>query len=239
MYNREILLLYRLEKEKMTAPNELPAKCMECVKSSETLFHRKCHFCRDLEFQESVLCELNRCIQSRSDFECHAFQPMLKLVGPSKNKEFVSDDSSAREIKEKLFLELLNSDKIKYERALALQRMDRDPDGVYVQLKYHFAWNVCLRRSVFNPANNFFDFVSDTFLKCSELAGGLVDLLYLAPDHLHLYVESDGELSIEEIVYSIKKFSNHAILEKFSLISDTLGGSTEIWDQAYFVETIG
>jgi len=223
----------------MPSPNELPEKCMECVKSRVTLFHKKCHFCRDLEFQESVLCELNRCTQSRSDFECHAFQPILKLVGPSKNKEFVSDDSSAREIKEKLFLELLNSDKIKYERALALQKMGRDPDGVYVQLKYHFAFNVSLRRAVFSPANTFFDSVSDTFLKCSEPAGGFVDQLYLAPDHIHLYVESDGELSIEEIVFRIKQFSNDAILEKFPLLRDKISGDTKIWDKAYFVETIG
>ncbi|MBW2054219.1 MAG: hypothetical protein JRF62_10610 [Deltaproteobacteria bacterium] len=36
-----------------------------------------------------------------------------------------------------------------------------------------------------------------------------------------------------------KQFSNDAILEKFPLIRDTLGGNTEIWDEAYFVETIG
>jgi REP element-mobilizing transposase RayT len=223
----------------MPASNELPAKCMECVKSNISRYHKKCHFCRDLEFQESVLCDLNRCIQSRSDFECHAFQPMLKLVGPSKNKEFVSDDSSAREIKEKFFLDLLDSDKIKYEKALALQKLARDPDGVYMQLKYHFAWNVSLRRSVYIPADTFFDFVSDTFLRCSELAGGFVDLLYLAPDHIHLYAESDGELSIEEIVHRIKQFSNKAILEKFPLLRDKLGGNTKIWDEAYFTETIG
>lgn len=223
----------------MLASNDLPEKCMECVKSSVTMFHRKCHFCRDLEFDESILCDLNRCVQGKSDFECHAFQPMLKLIGPSENEKFVSDESSARESKEKFFLGLLNSDKIKYERALALQKLARDPDGVYVQLKYHLAWNVSLRRSVFSSANNFFDFVSDTFLKCSELAGGFVDLLYLAPDHIHLYVESDGELSIEEIVHRIKRFSNNAILEKFPLIRDRLSGNTELWDEAYFTETIG
>jgi len=223
----------------MTSSNELPEKCMECVKSSVTLFHRKCQFCRDLEFQESILCELNRCIQSRSDFECHAFQPMLKLAGPSKSKEFVSNDSSTRKIKGKFFLDLLNSDKIKYERALALQKLARDPDGVYMQLKYHFAWNVSFRKSVYSPANTFFDFVNDTFLRCSELAGGFVDLLYLAPDHLHLYAESDGELSVEEIVHRIKQFSNKAILEEFPFIRDKLGGGTDIWDEAYFTETIG
>lgn len=223
----------------MSASNELPQKCMECIKSSVTLFHRKCHFCRDLEFKESILCDLNRCIQSRSNFECHAFQPMLKLVSPSKNKEFVSDDSSPREIKEKFFFDLLKSDKIKYEKALALQKLARDPDGVYMQLKYHFAWNVSLRRSVYSPANTFFDFVSNTFLKCSELAGGFVDLLYLAPDHIHLYAESDGELSIEEIVHRIKQFSNDALLKRFPMIKDKLGGDTGIWDEAYFTETIG
>jgi len=223
----------------MPAPNDLPDKCTECVKSSVTLFHRKCRFCRDLEFDESILCDLNRCVQNNSDFECHAFQPMLKLAGPSKNKVFRFDDNSTKNIKEKLFLDLLNSDKIKYERALALQKLDRDPDGIYMQLKYHFAWNVSLRRSVFSHVNNIFDFVSDTFLRCSEQAGGFVDLLYLAPDHIHLYVESDGELSIEEIVHRIKKFSNHAILEKFPLIRDKLGENTDIWDEAYFVETIG
>jgi REP element-mobilizing transposase RayT len=223
----------------MPASNDLPNKCRECVKSSMDFFHKKCQFCRDLEFDESILCDLNRCIQSKSDFECHAFQPMLKLVDSSKNKEVVTDDSSARESKEKFFLDLLKSDKIKYERALALQKMDRDPDGIYIQLKYHFAWNVSLRRSAFSPANSFFDVVSDTFLRCSELAGGFVDLLYLAPDHLHLYIESDGELSIEEIVHRIKRFSNDAILEKFPLIKDKLGDETEIWDEAYFAETIG
>jgi REP element-mobilizing transposase RayT len=164
---------------------------------------------------------------------------MLKLVGPSKNKVPRFHDNSTREIKEKFFLERLKSDKIKYESALALQKLARDPDGVYVQLKYHFAWNVSLRKSVYSPANNFFDFVSDTFLRCSELAGGFVNLLYLVPDHIHLYVVSDGELSIEEIVHRIKQFSNDAILVKFPLLRDKLSGDTEIWDEAYFAETIG
>jgi len=75
----------------MTASNKLPEKCMECVKSSVTLFYRKCYFCRDLEFDETILCDLNRCIQGKSDFECFAYQPMLKVVGPSKNKGFVSE----------------------------------------------------------------------------------------------------------------------------------------------------
>ena len=229
----------RLEKEQMPSSNELPAKCIECAKSKESRFHRKCRICNELEFEESVLCDLNRCIQDKSRFECHAFQPILKLIDPSKNKVLGFNNGSTKGIKKKSFLGLLQSDKIKYERALALQELGRDPEGVYVQLKYHTSWNVSLRRSVFSPAKDFLDFVDDTFLRCSELAGGFVDLLYLAPDHIHLYVESDGELPIEEIVHKIKRFSNNAILDKFPLIQDKLNGDDEIWDDTYFVETIG
>ncbi|MFQ5484172.1 MAG: IS200/IS605 family transposase [Desulfobacterales bacterium] len=122
---------------------------------------------------------------------------------------------------------------------MALQKLDRDQDGVYVRLKYHLSWNVSRRRVVFSPANEFLDFVHGTFLECSELTGGFVDLLYLAPDHVHLYMESGGELSIEKLVNKIKRFSYNAILEKFPLLKDKLSGDTEIWDEAYFVETIG
>ncbi len=74
---------------------------------------------------------------------------------------------------------------------------------------------------------------------CSERVGGFVNLLCLAPDHVHLYVESDGELSVEEMVHRIKRFSNNAILEEFPSVRDKLGDDTETWDEAYFVETIG
>ena len=189
----------------MLSTNELPAKCIECNKSTVSRPHGKCRFCNKLEFEESVLCDLNRSVQEKSDFECYAFQPILKLVGPSKNKVPGIKTGSTKEIKIKPFLGLLQSDKIKYERALALQKLARDPDGVYVRLKYHLSWNVSRRRVVFNPVNEFIDFVHGTFLKCSELTGGFVDLLYLSPDHVHVYVESDGALSIEEMLRDMKR----------------------------------
>ncbi len=79
------------------------------------------------------------------------------------------------------FQKLLDSDKIKYQRALALQRLSREPDSVFIELKYHSAWNVIYRKPVFAHPANIFDYVSDTFLKCSEIVGGFVDLLWLAP----------------------------------------------------------
>jgi putative transposase len=223
----------------MNDSNKLPSKCRECAKAKVPHPHQLCPFCGEMEFEESVLCDLNRCIQEEADFMCHAFQPILKLVNASENNNVEQHNGSPIRHKKESFPRLLDSDKIKYERALALQRLGRDPDDVYVLLKYHLAWNVTQRMPVFNPVNNFINFVHDTFLVCSERVGGFVDLLYLAPDHIHLYVESDGELSVEEIVHRIKDFSSNAIVEEFLSVKDKLAGGTEIWDEAYFVETMG
>jgi len=224
---------------KMSSSNKLPVKCQECAKLKISRLHKKCHFCRDLEFQESVLCDLNRSIQDMANFQCHAFEPILEMVNLSENSVTGQLDHPSKRLRKESYLRLFRSDKIKYERALALQKLGRDPDGVYVQLKYHLAWNVTHRMPVFSPTSHFVDLVHDTLLKCSEMVGGFVDLLYLAPDHVHLYIDSDGELSVEEMIHRIKRFSNNAILEKYSSVREKFVKNAEIWDEAYFVETVG
>ena len=223
----------------MSSLNHFPGKCQECAKLFRSMIHGKCSFCQDLEFQEKVLCHLNRCIQNPAVFECYAFQPALKLVGSS-DKEI---PSSPNGIKDKSpqndFRKLLDSDKIKYQRVFAMQRLGRDPDSVIVEIKYHVVWNVIHRKPVFAKSAKFFDFVSDTFSKCSEIAGGFVSLIWLSPDHLHLYVESDGRNSVETIAQEMKQVSAAAILTEFGDLNASLDAQKELWDKAYFVETIG
>lgn len=223
----------------MSLPSELPRKCSECFKSSKALIHAKCNFCKDLEFQEEVLCHLNRCVQDPADFTCHAFQPILKLVGRFAQEVPPSRKDPKSNRSERFFEKLLSSDKIGYERALALQKLGRDPDAVFVELKYHLAWNAIHRKPVFVRPANMSNFINDIFSKCSELVGGFIRLLWLAPDHLHLYVESDGEYSIETIAQRMKGLSASAILREFADLKANLDAEDELWDKAYFVETIG
>jgi REP element-mobilizing transposase RayT len=189
-----------------------------------------------LSFQEKVLCDLNRSIQNPTFFECHAFQPLLKLVA-----------SSGREIRpeprvrsEKIIIEkLLDSDKVKYQRALALQRLARNPDDVMLDIKYHFVWNVINRKSAFAEPAPMIDFISNTFTTCSEAVGGFTSLLWLAPDHIHLCVESDGEVSPDNMAQKLKRLSEAPILERFPDLVASPDVETGLWDEAYFVETIG
>jgi len=58
----------------MNDSNKLPPKCRECARSKVSHPHQKCRFCSELEFAESVLCDLNRRIQEEAGFICDAFQ---------------------------------------------------------------------------------------------------------------------------------------------------------------------
>ena len=67
-----------------------------------------------------------------------------------------------------------------------------------------------------------------------------MSLLWLAPDHVHLYVESStAEKSAETMIEEIKRYSNKALLEKFIDSNEKIDKGSELWDAAYFIETVG
>ena len=225
-----------MKMEKTTSRNHFPEKCSGCAKSSKPFIHDGCSFCQNLNFQEELLCDLNRSTQNPAFFKCHAFQPLLKVVAPSGQK-------TRREPKvhpSGFTLEkLLDSDKIKYRRALARQRLARNPDEIMLEIKYHFAWNVIGRKPVFSESAPVIGFINNTITTCSEAVGGFADLLWLAPDHIHLYVVSDGEVTPDKMAQDLKRHSETAILKQFPDLISSSEAKTGLWDEAYFVETIG
>ncbi len=63
--------------------------------------------------------------------------------------------------------------------------------------------------------------------------------MWLAPDHVHIYVETDGDKSLEAIVKKLKASSSKAIQNQFPDIPGRLGKGVGLWDKVYFLETIG
>ena len=88
--------------------------------------------------------------------------------------------------------DFLKSDKIKYQTALALQKLEQDPDEILVNLKYHLLWNTAHRKPVLKPTQTYFEDFSEVILGFGELVGGMAVLMWLAPDHVHIYVEGSG-----------------------------------------------
>ena len=230
-------MLHNLQRQKMDTSIQVPSKCQKCAKAGESRTHTKCNFCQHLNYLEADLCYLNRCVQEPAEFICHAFQPILKLAGPQEVK-FPDKNKGQDFLQEDDFRKILDSEKIKYEGALALQRLSRDPDGVYVSLKYHFLWNVIYRKPIFIRNHEVIDFAHSIFPKCGDLVGGFVDLLWIAPDHVHICVVSDGEKSVERMVQEIKQFTGNAMLSQFDDTKERLSGASTLWDRAYFAQTI-
>ena len=83
--------------------------------------------------------------------------------------------------KKELSSEHLNLDKIRYERALALQRLNRDPEDVFVLLKYHIAWNVLQRKPLFSPAKNFINIFVDTLQSLNDVVSRFLLLALSCP----------------------------------------------------------
>jgi REP element-mobilizing transposase RayT len=114
----------------------------------------------------------------------------------------------------------------------------QDPDEIIVNLKYHLLWNAAHRRPVFTPPKSYFENVFDLFLGFGELVGGLPALMWLAPDHVHIYVETDGEKSLEAITKKLKAASSKAILEQFRNIKEKLPNGGRLWDKVDFHDNL-
>ena len=213
---------------------EIPKKCHECRKYSIPITHGQCTFCQTLAFQERILCDLNRRVQPPGKFECFSFTPALKLVGSSKQDELYESNGSTES-----FRNFFESDRFKYQRALAVQKIKNDPDAVFVNIRYHLAWNVVHRRSLFPEPQNAFEVVNDAFFDSGSAVGSFVSLLWLAPDHVHVYLESDGEKPVEIIAQEIKRLSESSILGIASEMVLNVVDGNDLWDKAYFAETIG
>ena len=218
---------------------ELPDLCRKCAKPVLLRPDGRCRFCNETGLEEDVFCYLNRCCQDPASFQCHGFQPGLRLVEPSEIERQGISRRSEGPSREEIVSGFLQSDHAKYQKALALQHLKEDPDGIFMDIKYHFAWNVSRRMPVFRQADDFFDFAYDTFLSCSDAVKGFAGLHWLAPDHVHLYIESDGELSVEAMIKEVKAFSRKSFIEKYPDLMEKNGERPVIWDDAYFAETIG
>ena len=213
-----------------------PELCRKCAARDGGTVHDLCDFCVDLAFDESTLCDLNRSVQDCDKFSCYAFRPVSRpRPSPVKSAEGLPVDQKPRA---STFIDdaLLSSERFKYRYALAGRRVRSDPDGVNVDLKYHLAWNVARRKPVLSRSADAHRLIDNAFSACGEQIGGNASVLWLAPDHVHVNVESDGEKSIETIVKALKRVSSQAL--RASDVSFS-GKGRIVWEKAYFAETIG
>ncbi len=220
----------------------LPEKCQRCAKSKRTKVRTECRICADTDFERTVLCELHRSVEQEAcEFTCHAFTPVLSVVGTDDAETSPEATQDRRENPLAMQLavsKLWNSDKIKYQTALALQKMDQDPDAIIVELKYHFAWSVQGRRGIFLDLDKYSGFIAEILANLTMPSVRRAGLLWLAPDHVHVFCDSDGEKSVEDTALGLKQMLARGLMEKCPEVAGEFVGEGEIWEDSYYAETL-
>jgi len=61
-------------------------------------------------------------------------------------------------------------------------------------------------------------------------------VLWLASDHLHLYIDASPDYALDEIVYAIKEYLEH---EMAHLLPAWQPSNQPVWAQGYFAESLG
>jgi REP element-mobilizing transposase RayT len=133
---------------------------------------------------------------------------------------------------------LMNSDKIKYQAALTLQKLTKDPDSIIIELKYHFAWSVQGRRGIFRDLDKYSGIMSKILMEAAMPSVRRADLLWLAPDHVHVYCDSNGEKSVEDTALGLKQMLGRGLMEKCPEVGHEFPSEGELWEDSYFVETL-
>ena len=104
-----------------------PVRCQQCSKFQGTHIPNNCRLCADLNFSETILCELNRSVQQGGDtFKCDAFRPMMSVIttaGEATRGKLASSRGKTVLARQ---LEKLHADKLHYRKALALQQLARE-----------------------------------------------------------------------------------------------------------------
>lgn len=198
--------------------------CNECYKKYHNIVLKNCDICHRLSFDEGILCDLLRFSEKDNDITCFAFKPNLSIVGESKKANKIEDD-----IKEIVGL----SNKHKWLKALAMQKWKSSPDEVFCELNFH----ICLiSRNRDKILSNIMDDLFSVFFKAGTLFENvMIDVLYVSHDHIHLYMTTSPDYSIDEVVKKAMSFVESAIQNNYP---ELFGKQTRLFEKTYFAETI-
>src|SRR5215471_14279729 len=205
----------------------IPTLCHACYTYYRSTVIKACPFCVDVQFPEQVLCDLVREGQSeKQPFRCAAFRPALSVVQP--------DPTEARHMEEGSEDTVNMSPQDKWFRAYAVQQLSLNPNLIVFTIRYHVVFSTRQRVNVFSGEHSeqIADMIRQAALPFEQTTA---HLLWLASDHLHLYIDASPEYALDEIVHAIRECLEH---EMANLLPALQHSNQPVWERAYFAESI-
>jgi REP element-mobilizing transposase RayT len=206
----------------------IPSLCQACHKYHRATVVNACPFCRDVQFPEQVLCDLVRDHdRDEQPFHCEAFRPTLSVVHHDETDtsppEDVNTDTGRMSPQDKWF------------RAYAVQQLGVDPDLIYAKIQYHVVFSTRQRVKLFSSAHG--AQIADRIRQAAlPFVQTTVHVVWLASDHLHLYIDASPENALDEIVHAIRENLEHTVKPLFPASQHS---NQPLWERAYFAEGIG
>jgi REP element-mobilizing transposase RayT len=205
----------------------IPTLCQACYKHYRSTVVKACPFCDDVQFPEQTLCALVQEGQSeKQPFRCAAFRPALSVVQPDHTEAHHMEEGSADTVSMSL--------KDKWFRAYAVQQLSHHLDLIDFTIQYHVVFSTRQRVKVFSSEHReqIADMVRQAALPFEQTTA---HVLWLASDHMHLYLDATPDYALDEIVYAIMDD-----LERETRQFPALQPSHQpVWERAYFAESIG
>jgi REP element-mobilizing transposase RayT len=206
----------------------IPTLCQACYKHYRSTVVKACPFCDDVQFPEAILCDLVRDHDGDEQaFHCAAFRPSLSVVHHDETEvspmEEVSENTVSMSPKDKWF------------RAYAVQQLGMNPDLIVCTLRYHVVCSTRQRTNVFAREHGepMADLVRQAALPFEQTTA---HVLWLASDHLHLYIDATPDYALDEIVHAIIAYLEDAMA---NLLPELQHGNQPCWERTYFAEGIG
>jgi REP element-mobilizing transposase RayT len=205
-----------------------PTLCQACYKHYRSTVVKACPFCRDAQFPEQVLCDLVREGQSEKyPFRCAAFRPALSVVRHDEIEASPAEEGSANTVN--------MSPKDKWFRAYAVQQLRPHPDLVVFTIRYHVVLSTRQRGNVFSSEHSeqIADMVRQAAVSFEQTAAHVV---WLASDHIHLYIDASPDYALDEIVHAIMDDLEREMGNLFPALRLS---NQPVWEPAYFAESLG
>src|SRR5262249_40441983 len=209
----------------------MPTLCQACYKYYRSTVVKACPFCNDVQFPEQVLCDLGREGESvKQPFRCAAFRPALSVVQHDEIEASPVEEGSEDTV------DTVNmSPKDKWFRPYAVQQLSFNPDLVDFTIRYHVVLSTRQRVNVFcsEHSESIADLVRQAALPFEQTTA---HVLWLASDHMHLYIDATPDYALDEIVHAIREYLEHEMVNLFPPLPHS---NQPVWERAYFAESIG
>jgi REP element-mobilizing transposase RayT len=164
---------------------------------------------------------------SYSVFRCAAFRPALSVVHHDETEASPAEEGS----EDTAYM----SPKDKWFRAYAVQQLSLHPNLIDFTIRYHVVFSTRQRVNVFSSEHR--EPITDMIRQAAvPFEQTTAHILWLAADHLHLYIDSSPDYSLDEIVHSIREHLEH---EMANLLPELQHSHQPVWERAYFAEGIG